>query len=36
MKKLTLTRLAAWVLFINTIQAPAATDELISWLLYFY
>jgi hypothetical protein len=31
---LALARLAAGILFINTVEAPATTDELISWLLY--
>jgi hypothetical protein len=34
--KLTLARLTAGLFLIDTVQTPAATDELISWLLFLY
>ncbi len=33
---LALARLTARILLVDTVQAPAATDELITWLLFLY
>lgn len=33
---LALARLATRILLIDTVQTPAATDELITWLLFLY